>query len=78
MDEIQEMVAAMAKYAATYADEHKVDNNDVMNALAHLYVIYGFTVKKEDVDQQVLKDALIKCVEESCDIMMEGLNAKEA
>ena len=79
MDKIQEMVAAMSEAAAQYAVEHGLDNNEVMNALAHLYVIFGFTVKKEDTDPQVLKDALVECVEASCDIMMGAdADAQEA
>ena len=72
MEKIQEMVKAMSEAAAKYADKHKLDNNEVMNALAHLYVIFGFTVKKDDADPQVLKDALVECVEASCDIMMKA------
>lgn len=79
MDKIQEMVKTMSEAAAKYADKHKLDNNEVMNALAHLYVIYGFAVKKDDVDYLVLKDALVECVEASCNIMMEAdSNAQEA
>lgn len=73
MEKIQEMVEAMAKAATKYREEHDLTNNDVMNALAHTYAIYGFTVKKDDADPQVLKDALVKCVAESCDVMMEAL-----
>lgn len=79
MEKIHEMVAAISEAAAVYADEHGIENNDVMNALAHVYVIYGFALKKNDVDQQVLKDALVGCVSESCNLMMEALrNAEEA
>jgi hypothetical protein len=79
MDKIQEMVSAIAEAAAVYADEHGVENNDVMNALAHVYVIYGFALKKNDVDHQVLKDALVRCVEESCDFLKEAYaNDQEA
>jgi hypothetical protein len=78
MDKIQEMVSAISEAAAVYADKHGIENNYVINALANVYVIYGFALKKNDIDWQVLKDALVRCVEESCDIMMEGLDAKEA
>jgi hypothetical protein len=72
MEKIQEMVSAISEAAAVYADEHGIENNDVMNALAHVYVIYGFALKKNDVDQQVLKDALVGCVSQSCDFLMEA------
>lgn len=79
MEKIREMVSAMSEVAATYGSEHGLDNNEVMNALAHLYVIYGFTVKKDDADPQVLKDALVECVEASCNIMMKAdADAQEA
>ena len=71
MDKVQAMVAAMCEAATTYGIEHYMDNNEVMNALAHTYVIFGFTIKKENVDQQVLKDALVECVSEACDRLME-------
>ena len=79
MDKIQEMVAAMAAAAAEYADKHKLDNNEVMNALAHTYVIYGFTVQKKGIHSQLMKSALVECVAKSCDFMMEvNVDAEEA
>ena len=79
MEKIQEMVSAISEAAAVYADEHGIENNDVMTALAHVYVICGFALKKNDVDQHVLKDALVGCVSESCDHMIEvSANAEEA
>ena len=71
MEKVQEMVAAMCEAATTYGAEHGLTINEVMNALAHTYVIYGFAVKKDDADQQVFKDALVECVSVSCDHMME-------
>ena len=76
MDKVQAMVAAMCEAATTYGIEHDMDNNEVMNALAHTYVIFGFTIKKENVDHQFLKDALVECVSSSCDRMM-GAHANE-
>ena len=79
MEKIQEMVRAMAKAATEYREEHDLTNSDVMNALAHTYVIYGFTVKNENTSDKVLKDALVVLVSSSCDFMMEvSANAEKA
>lgn len=72
MDEIQKMVSAMIEAAVDYAGEHKLDNNEVMNALAHTYVIFGFTVQKKGIHSQLMKSALVSCVAESCDRMIEA------
>ena len=72
MEKIQEMVAAMIEAAAEYADEHKLDNNEVMNALAHTYVIYGFTFQKKGIHPQIMKSAIVGCVAKSCDHMIEA------
>ena len=79
MEKIHEMVAAMCDAAASYADEHKLDNNEVMNALAQTYVVCGFAFQKKGIHLQVMKDALVGCVSESCDHMIEvSANAEEA
>lgn len=79
MDKVQAMVAAMCEAAATYGAEHGMENGDVMSALAHTYVIYGFAVRKKDADPQVVSAALVECVSKSCDHMMEVKdNAEEA
>ena len=79
MDKVQEMVNAMCEAATTYGLEHGVDNNEIMNALAHTYVIFGFSLRKNDVHQQTLKDALVNCVAESCDRIIEvSADAEEA
>lgn len=71
MEKIQGMAAAMLDFAAEYAAKHEIDNHETMSALAHTYVIYGFIVKKDDADQQVLKAAMIECVTASVDHMIE-------
>ena len=79
MDKVQAMVAAMCEAATAYSAEHDVENVDVMSALAHTYVIYGFAVRKKDADPQVVSAALVECVSKSCDHMMEVKdNAEEA
>ncbi len=74
MEKIQEMVAAMCDAAASYADEHKLDNNEVMNALAQTYVIYGFTVRSEGASDDFFKTSLVECVTKSCDHLI-GVSA---
>lgn len=79
MEKIHEMVAAMCTAATAYGAEHDLNLNEVMNALAHTYVIFGFTVKKDDVTPQLMKAALVDCVSESCDHMMGVIaDAEEA
>ncbi len=71
MEKIQNMSEALLNFAAEYAATHGVDNNEVLNSLAHTYSIYGFAVKKDDVDGKVLKADLIGCLSASCDRLIE-------
>jgi hydrogenase/urease accessory protein HupE len=72
MEKVQEMVAAMCEAATVHGIKHGLDNNEVMNALAHTYVIYGFTVQKKGIHPQIMKSAIVGCVAESCDRMIEA------
>jgi hypothetical protein len=79
MDKVQAMVAVMCEAATAYGAENGMENADIVTALAHTYVIYGFAVRKKDADQQVVSAALVECVSKSCDHMMEvKANAEKA
>lgn len=71
MEKVQAMTEAMCDAATEYGAKHGLNAGELLNALAHTYVIYGFSAKKENVNPQVLKDELVKCVAESCDRMIE-------
>ena len=71
MEKIQEMVAAMCDAATAYGAENGLTVNETITALAHTYVIFGFSVKKEDLSAEAMKDALVECVSASCDNMIE-------
>jgi hypothetical protein len=72
----QKMVKALLDYVETYAEENGLESADVMTALAHSYVIYGFSVRKEDVSYDTMRDAMIGFVTASTDHMVEAMNEK--
>lgn len=76
MEKIQGLAAAILNNVTEHAHAHGLSNNEVMNALAHAYVIYGFTVKKDDTSVDELKTALVGCVVASADHMAEVQNEK--
>ena len=78
MEKIQNMSEALLNFAVEYAAAHNVENNDVLNSLAHTYSIYGFSVKRDDVDGEVLKAGLIGCLAASCDHLIEVNDDEEA
>lgn len=70
MEKIQSLAAATLNFVTDYAHENGMTNQQVMNALAHIYVIYGFTVKLEDSSDETMKTALVGCVVAAADHMM--------
>ena len=74
MEKVQGLAAATLTLVTDYAVEHGLTNNEIMNALAHVYVIYGFTVKTDDSSSEELKAAMIAAVSASADHMAEARN----
>lgn len=76
MEKVQGLAAAILTLVTEHAHTNGLNNNEVMNALAHSYVIYGFTVKIEGGSNEALKEALVGCVAASCDHMAAAHNEK--
>ena len=70
MEKIQSLAAATLNFVTGHAHEHGMTNTEIMNALAHIYVIYGFTVKLEDNSDEQMKATLIEAVAACADHMM--------
>lgn len=70
MEKVQGLAAATLTFVTDYAHENGITNQEIMNALAHIYVIYGFTVKLDDSSDEQMKAALIEAVTASADHMM--------
>lgn len=76
MNDAQGMTKALLDYADAYAKENGLESGDVMAALAHGYVIYGFSVKKDGTSNDKMRDALIDFVTASADHMVEAISEK--
>lgn len=74
MDDKQKMTKALLDFAEAYAAEKGLDTADVLTALAHSYVIYGFSVKKDDTSHDTMRDALIGFVTSSADHMIGAIH----
>ena len=74
MNDAQGMTKALLDYADAYAKEKDLESADVLTALAHGYVIYGFSVKKDDTSGDKMREALIGFVTASADHMMEAIS----
>lgn len=70
MEKVQGLAAATLTFVTDYAVEHGLTSQEIMTALAHVYVIYGFTVKTNDSSAEEMKSAMIAAVSASADHMM--------
>lgn len=78
MEKINGMTNALAEFVTDYADTHDLTFNDAMNALAQIYVIYGFALKAENVTDDNMGETLVYCVEQSIGNIRRMRDAKEA
>lgn len=78
MEKINGMTNALAEFVTDYADTHDMTFNDVMNALSHLFVIYGFALKAENVTDDAMEESLVHCIEQSIGFLRGMRDAKEA
>jgi hypothetical protein len=78
MDKINGLTNALAEFVTEYADTHEMTFNDVMNALAHTFVIYGFALKAENVTDDTMEESLVYCVEQSIGFLRGMRDAQEA
>lgn len=78
MEKIKGLSAATLDFVTGYAHEHGMTNTEIVNALAHTYVIYGFAVKLEDSSDETMKTALVGCVVAAADHMMTMDRNEEA
>lgn len=69
----QTMTKVILDFAEAYAAENSLESADVLTALAHGYVIYGFSVKKDDTSDEKMREALIGFVTSSADHMIGAI-----
>lgn len=74
MNDTRGMTKALLDFAEAYAAEKGLETPDVLTALAHGYVIYGFSVKKDDTSDEKMREALIGFVTSSADHMIGAIN----
>ena len=77
-EDIKKMTKAFQQFVVAYAIKHKMQQQFVITALAHTYVIYSVGVMPKDYEfpqmgeDDVWKQSLIAFVAESCEIMFEA------
>lgn len=74
MNDTQGMTKAVLEFAEAYATKNGLESADVLTALAHSYVIYGFSVKKDDTSDEKMREALIGFVTSSADHMIGAIH----
>lgn len=74
MNDVQDMTKALLDFAEAYAAKNGLETADVMTALAHSYVIYGFSVKQDDTSDEKMREALIGFVTSSADHMIGAIH----
>jgi len=78
MEKINGMTNALAEFVTDYCDTHDLTFNDAMNALSHLFVIYGFAFKAEGVTDNDMEASLKHCIDQDIKAIREMRDAKEA
>jgi hypothetical protein len=78
MERINGLTNALAEFITDYCDTHDLTFNEAMNALSHLFVIYGFALKAEGVSDDAMEVSLKHCIEQDIKAMRGLLNAQEA
>jgi len=78
MEKINGMTNALAEFVTDYCDTHDLTFNDAMNALSHLFVIYGFAFKAEGVTDNDMEASLKHCIDQDIKAIRGMRDAKEA
>ena len=78
MEKINGLTNAISEFVTEYADKHELTLNDVMNALAHTFVIYGFAFKVPTVTDDTMEESLVYCVEQSIGFLRGLRDAEKA
>lgn len=64
MDRINGLTNALAEFVTEYCDTHDLTFTEAMNALSHLFVIYGFALKAEGVTDDDMEASLKHCIDQ--------------
>lgn len=78
MDKINGLTNALAEFVTDYCDTHDLTFNDAMNALSHLFVIYGFALRTEGVTDNDMETSLKHCIDQDIKAIRRMRDAKEA
>lgn len=78
MEKINGLTNALAEFVEEYAEVHDLTITEVMNAMAHIYVIYGFALKSDNVTEEQMGTTLVEVVEIAIQFMRALKNAEEA
>jgi hypothetical protein len=78
MDKINGLTNALAEFVTEYCDTHDLTFNEAMNALSHLFVIYGFALKAEGVTDDAMEASLKHCIDQDIKAIRGMRDAQEA
>jgi hypothetical protein len=78
MDRINGLTNALAEFVTEYCDTHDLTFTEAMNALSHLFVIYGFALKAEGVTDDDMEASLKHCIAQDIKAIREMRDAQEA
>ena len=78
MDRINGLTNALAEFVTEYCDTHDLTFTEAMNALSHLFVIYGFALKAEDVTDDAMEASLKHCIAQDIKAIRGMRDAQEA
>ena len=78
MEKTNGLTNAISEFVTEYADTNDMTFNEVMNALAHTYVIYGFALKAPNVTDDTMEESLVTCVKQSIGVLRGMRDAEKA
>lgn len=78
MDRINGLTNALAEFVTEYCDTHDLTFTEAMNALSHLFVIYGFALKAENVTDDDMETSLKHCIDQDIKAIRGMRDAEEA
>lgn len=78
VDKTKGLIDVMFDVITSYAKDHGISNSEIVNAMAHLYVGYAFTVKAGDTSNELLKETLVDCVSKMADHTIKALGHEKA
>ena len=78
MDRINGLTNALAEFVTEYCETHDLTLTEAINALSHLFVIYGYAFKAEGVSDDAMEASLKHCIDQDIKAIRGMRDAEEA